>query len=378
MVRDRRRAPVVFRARAPGTCPLSCAGMPAARHKHRLGHLSDHATGSIRIAPSSADCARPRTCLSLEHMMTADPLLAPISIVVCTCDRPQSLARCLAAIARLDYPHYEVIVVDNHSGSAATAEVVAATPYRYVREDRRGLDWARNLGWATACHPIVAYTDDDTEPEPGWLRAVAAAFVPPQVAAMTGLVIPAILETEAERLFERYGGMGKGPTPRVFDRASLTTRQLIAAHHCGVGANMAFRRSILAALDGFDTALDVGTPAGGAGDLDIFHRVIVGGGQLCYQPAAVVRHYHRRDLPALRVQLMANGRSFGVYLLKIWSRRSVPRRSLARFAAGWMGIWLLARLGSSLLGQIDFPTALIWAELRGALSAPAAYTASYR
>jgi glycosyltransferase involved in cell wall biosynthesis len=302
----------------------------------------------------------------------------PISVVVCTRDRPESLARCLVALGQLDYPDYEVVVVDNASRSAATAQLVATTPFRYVREDRVGLNWARNLGWASARHAIVAYTDDDTEPDPGWLRGIAAALAEPRVAAMTGLVLPAALETEAERLFERYGGMGKGCAQRLFVPAAMTARQLIAVQHCGVGANMAFRRSALVALGGFDTALDVGTPAGGAGDLDLFHRLIAAGFLLCYQPEAIARHHHRRDRNALQRQLAANGRSFGVYLLKIWCRRSVPRRSLVRFAAGWMGGWLLARLAASLVGRLDFPASLVWAELYGALSAPATYRATYR
>lgn len=304
--------------------------------------------------------------------------IQPISVVVCTRDRPTSLARCLIALSRLDYADYEVIVVDNASCCIATRDAVAATSASYVREERVGLNWARNRGWVTARHPIVAYTDDDTEPDSGWLRAIAAEFAAQSVAAVTGLVVPASLETDAEWLFERYGGMGKGGMARRFVPAMMAPSQLIAVHHCGVGANMAFRRSVIAELGGFDTALDSGTPSGGAGDLDMFHRLLVAGLQLSYQPEAIVRHHHRRDVRSLSRQLAANGRSFGVYLLKIWNRRSVPRRWLARFTIGWVGGWLLARLAASLVGRLDFPPALTWAELCGALQAPASYRATYR
>ena len=110
----------------------------------------------------------------------------------------------------------------------------------------------------------------------------------------------------------------------------------------------------------------------------MFHRVLVAGLTLRYEPAAIVYHQHRRELEALRRQLYANGRSFGVYLLKIWKQGDVERAAVARFAAGWVGGWLLKRWIARLLGRLDFPAALVWAELWGACSAPWAYHATYR
>jgi len=309
-------------------------------------------------------------------MADPPPISPPMSIVVCTRDRSASLARCLAALARQDHPAYEVVVVDNAPRDDATARVVAATPFRYVREDRPGLDRARNRGIAAARHGLIAFTDDDTEAEPGWLSALAAAFADPRVAGVTGRVLPAALETPAQRLFEAYGnGMDKGGTPRLFDPAALTAAGLLRAQAVGVGANMAFRRSVLQALPetaAFDPALDAGTPAAGAGDLDLFHRLLCAGFVLRYEPAASVRHHHRRTEGELRRQLRDNGRSYGVYLLKIWRRRTVPRPAVARFAAGWAA-WLAGRLALGLLGRHRLPVRLLWAELAGALQAPWAF-----
>lgn len=75
---------------------------------------------------------------------------------------------------------------------------------------------------------------------------------------------------------------------------------LVTVHHMGVGANMAFRRRVLEQLGGFDTALDVGTPSHGAGDLDMFHRALLSGATVRYEPVALVWHQHRRDMAALR------------------------------------------------------------------------------
>jgi glycosyltransferase involved in cell wall biosynthesis len=296
-------------------------------------------------------------------------MIEEVSIVICTRDRSASLARCLASLARLDPAPHEVVVVDNASSDGETARVVAATPFRYVREDTPGLDRARNRGIAEARHDLIAFTDDDVEADPGWLRALAATFADLAVAGVTGRVLPASLETPAERLFQSYGnGMDKGGAPRLFDPAALKPADLLRAQAVGVGANMAFRRQALAAVGGFDPDLDAGTPAAGGGDLDLFHRLLAAGFVLRYEPAAVVHHHHRRTMAELRRQLRDNGRSYVFYLRKVWRLRTVPRPVVARFAAGWAA-WLAGRLARGLLGQHRLPVGLLWAELAGAFTA---------
>lgn len=300
-----------------------------------------------------------------------------ISVVVCTRDRSAALARCLASLARLDYAPYEVVVVDNTPSDDAAERVVAATPFRSLREDRSGLDRARNRGAAEARYDLVAYTDDDVEAEPGWLAGIAAAFADPEVEVVTGRVLAADLSTPAQRLFERYGhGMDKGETARLFRYDRLGAFERLAVQVVGVGANMAFRRTALESVGGFDPVLDAGTPARGAGDLDIFHRLLRAGFTLRYEPSARVRHHHRREMSELRRQLRDNGRSFGVYLLKRWREaagRPAERAAIAAFLLLRWGPWLTGRLAKGTLGLHPLPLALLWEEMVGALSAPRAW-----
>jgi len=268
--------------------------------------------------------------------------------------------------------------VDNAPSTDATRSLVGATPFRYLREDRPGLDWARNLGMNAATHDIVAYTDDDARVEPTWLRGLADAFAQEGIAAVTGLVLPLTLATRAQRLYECYGtGMSRGPTPRRFVAATMRSREFIEVQQVGVGANMAFRRDVLRSLGGFDPALDAGTPAGGAGDLDMFHRVLVAGGDIAYQPAAVVRHRHRETSEALRQQLYDNGKSYGVYLLKLWRTRTVSRPALLAYVVRRRLPWLVGRLLRGLLGRHPLPLSLLWAELWGSLHSMSAYRETY-
>src|SRR6185436_15991445 len=355
------------------------------RHGYPLGSVTltvsedrVHA-GAIEAAMHRRLSRQNKSALLLDNHDVVSRDTPGISIVVCTRDRPRSLERCLKSLARLEYPTYEVIVVDNASISEATRQLAHTAGVRYVREERPGLDWARNCGYKAARYDIVAYTDDDTEVDPRWLAGLGAAFEDPAVRAVSGLVLPAAMDTEAEVLFELcYGGMGKGTTSREWDPALLSASQRIGAHHLGVGANMAFRRSLLQELGGFDTALDVGTPSHGGGDLDIFHRSLMAGAVVRYQPAALVRHHHRRDMLGLRRQLTDNGRAFGVYLLTIFKRGAIPRHNTAWYTMRiWLG-WLIGRIVKRFARRELLPLPLLLAEFWGAVQSPFAFWATYR
>ncbi|HEX5042468.1 MAG TPA: glycosyltransferase [Candidatus Polarisedimenticolaceae bacterium] len=378
---------------ADGIHPVTgCEGYAAARllvrlHGRPVGWLVLRTEGAPVLSPLELRLRMAeelgwdivRATLARRLAPPPPPAATKISVVVCTRDRTALLRRCLQALLSLEGEDHEILVVDNAPSSEETAHLVAGLPVRYVREDRPGLDWARNRGLAEARHPIVAYTDDDAVVDPGWLRALARAFADPGVAGVTGLVVPLELESEAQNWFElRYGGMGKGLIPRTFVPSDLTPEALLATHHAGVGANMAFRRDVLQALDGFDPALDVGTPAQGGGDLDLFHRLLAAGHALRYASDALVWHQHRRTMPELWRQLYQDGRSFGVYLMKCCHSPGVRRRDVLRFALRRWVPWLVGRCLLGLLGRGALPQPLLHASLRGALTAPLAYRRAYR
>ena len=88
-------------------------------------------------------------CLQARQTLLANAPFA--SIVVGTRDRPANLATCMRSLLALEYPHFEIIVVDNAPSSSATADFIREVyadeaRVRYLREDRPGLGWARNCG----------------------------------------------------------------------------------------------------------------------------------------------------------------------------------------------------------------------------------------
>ena len=313
---------------------------------------------------------------AVPHPTSGTSAPIPVTVVVCTRDRPDQLRECLASLAELADSVVEVLVVDNASAGPDTRSVAAEFPFtRYVREPRKGLDWARNRGLLEATTPIVAFTDDDVIVHPTWVDGLLRAFSDePSAVAVTGLVVPAELSTPAQVLFEAWSGFGRGYERRYFS-AAVEHGEVAAARHAGVGragtgANMAFRRDVLLELGGFDTALDVGTPTGGGGDLEMFFRVIAAGHLLVYEPSAVVRHRHRPTVAAFLRQKRGDGTGSYSWWLGAGSRYGPrQRRAFARFAVLWFLRGHVRGVLRSVRRPRSWPPAVTYAELRGAVDA---------
>ena len=274
---------------------------------------------------------------------------------------------------RLDYPALDLLVVDNAPRDTTTARLVRERypQVRYVCEPRPGLNWARNRAIAEARGEIIAYTDDDVVVDRGWVRALAGVFAEEaEVMAVTGLVVPLELETEAQLLFEQYGGFGRG-FERKWYRLSCDRREREVFHirtgQFGTGANMAYRRSLFERIGGFDPALDVGTVTNGGGDLEMFFRVLQEGYTLVYEPSALVRHRHRRDYAQLRVQITDFGVGFHAYLVRSAIAYPHQRFAIACFGLWWLWRRSIRRLLLSFIHPRPMARALILAELRGSL-----------
>ena len=306
----------------------------------------------------------------------AEPSSPPptATVAVCTRERPEDLARCLAALRSLPDQGQEILVVDNRPATTRTEQVVRAFPCaRYVRQPEGGLNAARNRAVREARYDIVAFTDDDAVVDTGWLRALVRNFSDPRVLCTTGLTMPAELETEAQEIFERYSPFGRGFRRRVFDGSGNP----LAVGPVGAGANMALRRSALRLVGEFDEALDGGTPTRSGGDHEMFSRILASGFHIVYDPSALSWHRHRRSMGELRETL--EGYGTGVYAM--WTRALLANREFGAFklALSWMRHGQIPELVRSLRpGSRRVPLGLLLAEWRGCVAGPAAYLASRR
>jgi GT2 family glycosyltransferase len=186
-----------------------------------------------------------------------------VTVVVPTVDRVELLDRCLAALSDQELAADEVIVV--HDGDAGVVELLEGwgqrLPLRSLQVKERGASAKRNAGWRAAQHGLIAFTDDDCAPVPGWVGALAKA---------SGDLLSGPVAAHPD----------DSQTASVFGR----TIEVDEAGPYFPAANLAVTRALLGRVGGFDTALAAGE------DTDLAWRVQEAGGVATWVPDALVHH----------------------------------------------------------------------------------------
>ncbi|MEP2531964.1 glycosyltransferase [Shimia sp.] len=330
------------------------------------------------------------TAHQFEEIIAADPTPLPpaplpqvlgneaphVTIVIATRDRPDSLARCLDALLLQTYEKMDVVVVDNAPSSDATEKLISehyapSGNVLYVRESIPGLARAHNRGVSCALGEIIAFTDDDVICDPEWVSAIAANFAASdQIGCVTGLILPAELETRAQYWTERHGGFGKGLHRRVFDLEDHRPADPLFPYTAGAfgsGANMSFRRDTLERMGGFDDRLGAGTLARGGDDLAAFLAAIQTGAQIAYEPGAIVWHFHRRSEDGMRRQAFGYGVGLGAYLTKQFVENPASILFFARRVPAAMAHMFSRKSSKMERLPDDYPNRFVWSERLGIL-----------
>jgi len=263
------------------------------RDRFTGGHLiEDWAFGLVdrhrRPKPAYAEVARQYTGKLPPRL----PRYPRVSVVVCAYNAERTMDQCLASLETLDYPDYEVIVVNDGSRDR-TLEISEGYGYcRIISQPNKGLSVARNVGAEASTGEIVAYTDSDCVADADWLTYLVAKMEAKELAACGGPNFPPPEDSLVPAAVAVSPG---GPT-------HVLISDEVAEHIAG--CNMAFRRDVLLALGGFDP---VYRAAGD--DVDICWRLQDAGYTIGFSPAAVVWHFRRNTVKAYLNQQRGYGKA---------------------------------------------------------------------
>jgi GT2 family glycosyltransferase len=236
-----------------------------------------------------------------------------ISVVVCTHNGQDTLPECLSRVRALAYPDFETIVICD--GSRDSSALIARDHGAVVIEtDHRGLSHARNCGIARAEGEIVAFLDDDAYPDADWLYYLAAGFRDERNAGVGGPNLP----PDDERLVADCVAAAPGGPIHVL----ISDRE---AEHVP-GCNMAFRKSALEQIGGFDERFRTA-----GDDVDVCWRLQKAGKTLGFSAGAVVMHRRRDSVMRYLKQQYGYGKAEALL------ERKWPSRYNRAGASRWSG-----------------------------------------
>ena len=251
---------------------------------------------------------RPKPALASVRKAFAEVPLPPdlrwprISVIVCTYNGHRTIRDCFEGLLRLEYPNFEVIVV-NDGSTDATPEIAAEYGFRLISTENRGLSNARNTGLEAATGEIVAYLDDDARPDPHWLTYLATTFMSTSHVGVGG---------------PNIAPPGDGPIAECVANAPGNPVHILLsdqeAEHIP-GCNMAFRKAALQAIGGFDPQFCIA-----GDDVDVCWQLQQQGGTLGFNPAAMVWHHRRNSVRAFWKQQKNYGRAEAL-LEKKWPEK---------------------------------------------------------
>ena len=207
-----------------------------------------------------------------------------VSIVVVSRDRPEALKRCLLGLSQLQYPSFEIVVVADPKGIEAAQDQPFSDDLKLLPFNELNISAARNLGLTHAAGEIVAFIDDDAVPEPQWLRFLIAPALQSDVAALGGFV------RGRNGISFQWKACGLDALGEAHELEVSSTQTSVLTPPRGraiktEGTNMAFRRSVLIELGGFDPAFHYYLD-----ETDLNMRIARAGYKTAVVPLAEVHH----------------------------------------------------------------------------------------
>lgn len=262
---------------------------------------------------SSDVISSPALSTTAQRASATNPRELSISVVMCTRDRPDTIARAIESVASQTFGNYDVLIVDQ-SRTDETRRIVEALQaryahLRYLHLDQAGLSRAYNAGIRNTTCEYLAFTDDDCVAPESWLATIARCFA---TQTDVGLLYGQVLIPEEIARLE--GASHTTPALPFTSRRRLNRREGFQVF--GMGANFAVRRSTWEKIHGFDEILGGGGPLKSSQDFDFAYRVYLAGETILLEPDVFVYHYGVRSHAEWPATLKAYGIGDGAFYFK--------------------------------------------------------------
>jgi len=280
----------------------------------------------------------------VERTNRLRPDLPLVSVIVCTRNRPTSVAGCVGSILSSDYANFELLVVDQSDDKATVNQlaplVANSSRFSLLPMVAKGKPAALNHALGHASGQYLALTDDDCEVAPNWISELVAALeANPNVGAVFGDVVPAPFDEQREHISQRRIEIAKTiHHPNEF--LIVPTRRGAIWLNFGIGANMALRRRTMLQLGGWDLCIGPGARFGSGDDHDLAFRLLCAGSGVHFCPQARVVHHGVRSTQEWNSQYVWVGRGFGAAFAKYLRCALLYRGSLRTLRIHLLGFFL--------------------------------------
>lgn len=249
-----------------------------------------------------------------------------ISIIICTCNRGRILSETLRSLEYINVPedlNCEIIIVDNASSDDTSSVIDSAKlsqfSLRHVYEPKRGQCHARNSGISEARGEVLLWTDDDVRPSQNWIEGMCRPILHGVADATTGEI------HIAPDLLKRCSS--KAHRARMMEIGDLSEQH--ASSPFLIGANMAFRRHVLAKVPSFDVALGPGA-LGFMDDTLFCLQLVKAGYRAQFVAGCSVEHHFDPDRLS-RESLLKEAKKHAesiAYVMHHWSHSTIEHRRL--------------------------------------------------
>jgi len=306
-----------------------------------------------------------------------------VTVGLYTRNGAKRLGSCLDALAKLDYPNFEILVIDNAPEDDSTWRVVErynSPKIRYIVEPHPGVSWARNRVIREAQGDIIAFTDDDARPDPLWLLTLVAYLQRPATSLVLGATYPLEINNEAQLHCAFNWGHDNGFVRKEYSQlAQDVPANLFNANTYGVAYSLAAWRGVLERYGGFNVVLEDGTS-----DTDLFYRMVREYETIMYEPSACVRISYPDDFQCLINHEILGANGFFAFLTKRFIKEPSNRLAVLKESIAVFFRWYLQSLAKEFglaelttialrLKKLSPEQRILLSSIKGALSGPRNY-----